>query len=778
MKNWLLLPALLLLTCLHPAPAFAAPEFEAARLHAAAANPPGVSLTLSLPPGRTQFRQGEVIPLTATFASRLPKAYRLNTGPGDRELPWNSDAFQVDDTTGAVDPLAAYYAHELPQGFSGGGPHFQDLAAQPVPIPYALNEWLRFEAPGHYRVYLTSGRVINAGGPRQEPFLFHGRTMASNAVDLEVLPPDPVQDAQALQQALPLFNADGFDPRVQQDKAAAVRTVRFLGTRDAARAMVARYGQFTDYEQLNYFAYRHTRLGLYGFPQPSVVIQEMERKLIDPDFPIFLIFLEDLAWTQFFAIYPQPVPPYNAADPLKAHQWYAVRSHLSTVLAALTEQNRQTLALTVDLKRGKARAISLSALLHADYAHPNTAEYEAVARALAPVFDDLTLEEQNNLLGYDLWCKINAPVLPPILRRLLAKPPSAYRDGAPGYEAVQLNSLALRRLMELSPAEGRALLLTEIKSRHPRVDLPTLCSLPDRPLPALDAVLAADLESCLHNDSEWPSAPHLVERYATRAILSRVKAAYRSDGGEWGGDTQSSLLAYFLRMDHPYGLEQMRRALASREKSGWYRSVLSDVAALAPGPDIERLAVAHLHDPDIGVEADAVKTLGAYGSPAAEAPLWARMREWHRQWAGKAAQITPEVGQLEYVLSFALATSPGWLADRAKLQALENLCVTPGARSNMAGLVKEWAAPISITYMGERDDWSVVQYRQISSLAALESKLAQFPRGTRFRLAHWNFPSRAEQTRAFGRLKPFLAARGMRLEEEPLPLHGPGGHSG
>ena len=770
MKNRLFLLALLLLTCLRLAPAGAAPDFEAARLNAAAANPPGVSLTLSLPPGRTQFHQGEVIPLTATFASRLPKAYRLNTGPGDRELPWNSDAFQVDDTTGAVDPLAVYYAHELGMASSGAGPQFQDLAAQPVLIPYTLNEWLRFDVPGHYRVYLTSGRIINVGGPRPDFFRFHGRAMASNAVDLEILPRDPVQDAQTLQQALPLFNADGFDPRVQKAKEAAARAIRFLGTPDAVRVMVARYGQFTDYRQLNYFAYRQTRLGLFGFPQPSVVIQEMGRRLTDPDFPVFSIFLEDLAQTHFFAAYPQPLPPYDAADPLKTHQWYTARAHFSAVLTSLKDQNRQTLALTVEAKKGKARAISLYTLLGADYAHPDTAEYGAVARALVPVFDDLTPEEQNNLLGYDRWCKINAPVLLPLLRRLYARPSPDSEPGTfQGNEAVQFYSLTLRRLSDLSPAEGRVLLLAEIKSFHPRVDLPTLCSLPDRRLPALDDTLAANLEIYRQNRKGSEQIPTgLVERYGTRGILPRIKAAYGNGGSGWGSDGKSNLLAYFLRTDYAYGVKQMETTLASRTGSFHYRYILSGVAALAPGPDVEKLAASPLHDPNTQVQSDAVKTLGTYGSSAAEAPLWARMREWHRQWAGRAEKITPEAGQLEYALTFALATSPGWLADRAKLQALENLCVTPNARSNMAGFVKEWAAPISIIYMGERDDWSVVQYGQLSSLAALENKL-EFPRGTRFRLSSVNLSDKAQRARAFGRLKPFLEKRGMRLEMEPLP---------
>ena len=780
MKNRLcLLVALLLLTCLLLRPAGAAPDFEAARLNAVAANPPGVSLTLSLPPGRTQFHQGEVIPLTAVFASRLPKAYRLNAGPGlsgsgGRELPWNSDTFQVDNTTGAVDPLAAYYAHEFGTFGSGGGPQFQDLTEQPVPIPYTLNEWLRFDAPGRYRVYLTSGRVVDVGRNPPDIFRFQGRTTTSNAVDLDILPRNPALDAQTLQQALPLFNEDGFNSRTQIARQAAVRAIRFLGTPEAARAMVARYGQLTDYEERNYFSYRQTRLGLYGFPQPSIVIQEMDRRLADPDFPIFRVFLEDMAQTQFFAAFPQPLLPYPTADPMKVHPWYAARAHFSAVLAALTEQNRQILMLMADAKQGKARAISLYTLLRADYAHPDTAEYATVVRTLPPVFDDLTPEEQNNLLSDDLWCKLNKPVLLPLLRRLYARPsPPDLEPGTfEGNEKIEFYSLTLRRLTELSPAEGRALLLVEIKSPHPRIDVPTLCSLPDRTLPDLDAVLATKLEDYLQkHKGDWKTPSRLVERYATQAILPRVKAAYGDDGGKWGSDIESDLLAYFLRTDHNYGVRQLDKALASRTGQFHYRYILGGLAALIPGPDpdVERLAIAHLRDPDLEVVVDAVKTLGAYGSSAAEAPLWARMREWHRQEVGKSEPSTSPSGEMEYVFANALATAPGWLADRAKLRALEDLCITPNGRVNVAALFQQWQEPVTITLLHEQGQWSVVQYGQLLSLAALESKLAQFPRGTQFRLAHWNFPSRAEQAQAFGRLKPFLEARGMRLEEEPFP---------
>lgn len=775
MKNRLsLLAALLFLTCFRLAPASGDTDFEAVRLKAVAANPPGISLTLSLPPGRTQFHQGEVIPLTATFVSRLPKAYQLDTDPGSRDLNWNSDTFHVDAPTGAVDPLPVYYDHEFGMSYNGPGPSFQPLGAHPITIHYTLNEWLRFDASGRYRVYLTSGRVADAGGRHQDIFFSQGRAMASNAVELEILPDDPNWDARTLQEALPLFNTEGYNDRFQSARQAAVRTVRFLGTPDAARAMVARYRLITEFDSWNSPSYYETRLGLFGFPQRALIIQEMARNIADPDFPVSPFFLSDLAQTQFLAAYPQTIPPFVPHNPARDKERQALLQERGNDLAALTEQDRQELAAAVPAKRGRARAVSLYTLFDTDYTHLYMAAHRGLARALVPLFDQLPPEEQTYLLEDEDWREIRCPAMLPHLRRLYAHPQTKE-----AYDAVSMRSLALRRLRELSPAEGRALLLTEIRSAQPRVDDITLCSLPDRTLPAFDFLLAANLEKRLES-GEGVSQSRLIERYATPAILPRVKVLSRGGNVTSYCAIQSNLLAYFLRTDHAYGLKRMRKVLASRRGTGCYRSVLSDVAALASGPDVERLAVTHLHDPDPEVAVDAVKALGAYGSRAAEAPLWARMREWRRQWAGKAGQIEPTdqnmapvPGQLEFALTQALATAPGWLADRAKLQALRSLCVTEGARGNMAGFLREWATPVSITYGGERDQWSVVQYGQLPSLAALENKLAQFPRGTRFRLSSSNLSDRIQRARAFGRLKPFLAKRGMQIDTEPLPPRPP-----
>lgn len=751
----LLLVLLLLITAGWSASARAASDFDAARLKAAAANPPGVSVTLRLPGGRIRFHRGEVIPLSAVFASRQPSAYRVDTDPGSRDLQWGDDAFHVDSTSGASDPLRGFYTHDV-LSYNGPGPRLEPLGLKPVTISYTLNEWLRFDVPGRYRVFLTTGRISNVGKERQETIFFQGRTAASNSVEFEILPDDPAWDAKTLRDALPLLSAHGEDPKTQDVRLAAARTVRFLGTPEAAKSLVAEYGRLSEYDSWNSRAYYQIRLGLFGSPERALVIQEMKHRFADPDFPVFPFFLGDLAQTQFLAGDKERQPSFQQRG---------------EALAALTEQDRTELAASLPAKRGRARSISLYTLLATDdYTHRETLSHRRLAQALVPVFTELPPEEQTYLLDDEYWPLLRGPAMLPPLRKLYAHPQTKEV-----YDAVSMRSRALDRLSELSPDEGRTLLLSEIKSTRPRVDLPTLCSLPDRTLPRLDAVLAGNLESSLyHGRGDWEITSRLVQRYATRAALPRIKAAYRGNGPNWACAIQSNLTAYFLRTDHVYGLQQMRKVLASRKNSGCYRSVLSDVAALAPGPDVERLAVAHLHDPDRQVEFDAIKTLGTSGSRAAEAPLWARFREWHQQWAGKAALLEPfdpqrdtDAWQLEYTLTQALATAPGWLLSPAKLRTLQNLCVTRNAQANVAEFRRQWQTPVRISYGGEHDQWSVVQYGQLSSRASLQSKLSQFPRGTHFLLSTTNFRSTIQQTQAFDQLQPFLTGRGMHLDIEP-----------
>lgn len=571
--------------------------------------PPGVSLVLSLPSGRVQFHRSEVIPLTATFLSSSPRQYKLNTDDGSRDRPWNTDTFLVEPSFSAMDPLCAYYAHEFGEAYSGGGPRFQPLTLQPIAIPFTLNEWLRFDAPGHYRVYLSSRRVVDTDKLQSHNLIFQGRTTISNAVDLEIIPNNPAWNVRTLRQALPLFNTNGFGYQNQTAKIEAVRAVRFLGTTEAVLAMVARYASFDENNSWNTPTYTQTRLGLFGFAHPGAVIQEMKRRLADPDFPVFSVLLDDLAQTQYLAAYPQPVPQLVVYDALADRERSAAIHLRLVVLNALKEQDRKLLVAALPAKRGKARAISSYALLMADYAALDKDVHRKLLQALVPVFDDLTIQEKNALLDNAEWARASGACILPLLRHAYASPSQMAEPGtASDYDQKQTYSLALRRLRELSPDEGRTLLLAQIASPHPRIDSDTLLSLPDLLLPVLDTALASNLENGIERrGDDWELYARLVERYATKAILPRMKAAYVDKRGEWAGPPQFSMLAYFLRTDRTYGIQHCRIALDSRKTSFWYQSLLSDVATRYPCLELKALADEYLKDPDPQVAADAAK---------------------------------------------------------------------------------------------------------------------------------------------------------------------------
>lgn len=244
---------------------------------------------------------------------------------------------------------------------------------------------------------------------------------------------------------------------------------------------------------------------------------------------------------------------------------------------------------------------------------------------------------------------------------------------------------------------------------------------------------------------------------------------------------QAPLLAYFLRVDPEQGVELVNQALAARgpDDTRCYDSLLDDVARLYMCPELERIAIAALSDPNIEMVAHAATLLGQYGSAAAEEHLWRRFEEWHQQWQGREADLRkklPGVTSLgapsladqalvENAFRVALSHSPAWLADLEELKRIHLLSLTENGRREAENLLKGWNTMIQIAFNavdGNPDTFFVAQYRP-ASLTALKEKLAQFPPGTTFTWASGNKDGKNEQ-QLFAEIKGFLEERGMKLQ--------------
>lgn len=318
----------------------------------------------------------------------------------------------------------------------------------------------------------------------------------------------------------------------------------------------------------------------------------------------------------------------------------------------------------------------------------------------------------------------------PVLRRLVESPRAA---------SPSLADLALRRLYELAPEEGRPLILREIRNPRSGASLRTLGILPDRELPELDDVLATRIETNVNEiDAE------LLQRYASPALAPRLLGSIAGGLTEMACRPQSAVLAYFLRADAAVGQTLLDRVLTSRATTGCYKSALREVATRRMTEALEAAAVAHLDDPEPEVVISAAETLGRFGSAAALQPLRAQFERWHAAWTGRQEELRhswvqdrPHVTQAQVESAFlqALGRGQAWLTGSPALRELRALCVTDNCRTQ-AGHLIDAADDTRITILRAEEPNPLVllaQY-QLPSISALEQKLTQYPKGSSFTL--------------------------------------------
>jgi hypothetical protein len=518
--------------------------------------------------------------------------------------------------------------------------------------------------------------------------------------------------------------------------------LRFLATHAAVNAIIKHYAD----ERFRREDYRY---GLFAFPERTYVVRQMEDGILEPSVGISADYLHTLSAISVYKDHPEFLPggespdlgkmtwsfpcptiiPAGTPNPHAAH-WNLIDS----------EEDRyfRDLLSALGSKIGSARALSLEAMLDWPFLRGRKLQStEAALRAtlrtqLAEDFLDLPVSDQFDLLD-GRWPDITGPAMLPALRCLYNSTPLE-----PDQQG-QYVSLLLQRITELAPSEGRALTLKEMERQHPRLDLTFYHLLPDKEIPQLDETLAANLEA----SREDMTIVELIGRYATTAIFPRVLAMEEDRVGTMPCDAQAGFVAYALKADARTGAQLLEKALAARDETPCYTLVLAWVARRRFSPEVEQSAIAHLDDPDLEVAANAAGTLGAYGSPAAEQPLWDRLQKWHQAWAGRAAELPNGVGsvftnglqtQLEMALVNALATAKSWFTGPEMLQRIKALCVSQLARGQVDNMPNTLSSTplIGVNTFGDGNFAGDVYQYQADSVKALEEKLAQFPSGTMF----------------------------------------------
>lgn len=108
--------------------------------------------------GQTTFHIGERIALKLTFTSPNDAQYAIAPWSNGRGGEFDFERFDVSPSAGWSDPLTTYFAQDfLREGHGWSWPPL--LKSKPVDVAIDLNQWVRFDDPGVYRVRVTSHRI-------------------------------------------------------------------------------------------------------------------------------------------------------------------------------------------------------------------------------------------------------------------------------------------------------------------------------------------------------------------------------------------------------------------------------------------------------------------------------------------------------------------------------------------------------------------------------------------------------------------------------------------
>jgi hypothetical protein len=499
----------------------------------------------------------------------------------------------------------------------------------------------------------------------------------------------------------------------------------------------------------------------------------METALSVPTHPVSSNFLNSLIFLSYIRQHPEPLPEFgkdDAGQKAARAQWNTRMANYDLIVHAYVAR----LANAIAQKQAAAAAISIQTLLsyqQNDQSKDSTSSRQELAASLAKVFLDLPVESERNLLENN-WQQIADPSMLPVLRQLYAHPPDLHEIPAP------FPGVALQRIYELSPVEGRQLILDEIKRPVPRVNIQVLGSLPDKELPELEDAIIQHLIDFKGEYRSEETAAALIARYVSPASLPRVREAFEDKIGTFGCTVQSSLIEYFLHSDQEFGLQMIRKELAVRKGTRCYATALGNAAVSDEQltPPAESLVLEYLNDSDPDTVLSAVALLAAHGSSdsrskikAAITQLLERLRTQKRDPESDMSSEDPiQVGYFAESLLRNYIHGLRWLVDDDELTELANLCLGEECRRQ----TKSWS-PMHRTEItlyrpsGLKLDtrFSVGIFERLT-WKDLKMKLIQFPKGTQFT---WQLYGREddEDRKFFDELEGYLKDHGMEIARPP-----------
>ena len=713
------------------------------------AQPAQPLLHLQTSTAQSVFHIGERIPLTLTFSAAETNRYEITLSSSSRQGCMDHEDFEVTPNKGWADPLATYYGDGCAGSFLSG---LGLLSSKPTIVQHDLNEWIRFDQPGVYKLTVISRRVSEPASPAKPA---NHLSLKSNSIELQIISATADWQRTRLNVILQQLHAIPARPGIPlPGRTEAVADLRYLASEGAIQELAANLRE--DIPDMMYQA----AFGLIGVSDSmrATASDAMGKQVDDPAFPVCSFFLSILP---FFQSAPDTSPSalQEERERLGSAAWQEVYSSLPR-------------------KDGQARAVTVQTLLDNKPRGLTPEQARQLSSVLVSSFLNLSPEQQANELKNN-WDFLRTDAMLGALQtlaRLPLKNPGSNLSNI--YAIRELKSVALQRWYELDPEGARREIMIQIGSSSPSLTAAAISFFPKQSFPEFESIWADALLNTNDYEQEAVLASllaHFGSGTATALVASKLDAKV----GEWACAPQAAAFGYLVEFDPESARPFIKRAVDARGpgKTGCNHSLFQDVAAYTLSPVLSEAALQTLDDPDHQVTMDALIYLAGYGKPEAKQPIWEHYLKWSETWAGKGdvlEQRKPgdmtgdwqEAGLGEN-LARALIAGQGWLADPALISAVLQRCVGEQMCTQLQQIAATAGPPYNVTLYrsGENQNHQIAQYTE-KSLDLLEEKLQQYPKGTHFTLIPGS-PSTADQQSLEQEAATLFAKHGMMLGSTP-----------
>jgi hypothetical protein len=646
-------------------------------------NPTDIDFRAHLVGDSHAYHMGEPIEIEISYSSNAEKKYQTSrTNP-------NSDWSGVSPhpTPSASVTNLRQLRQDLIGGFAlsmlSGGPEF--ITTKPITERLELSFWYRFQNSGHYSVNITSDvvshiKTLEEGGGRQN------LKLESNAVEFEILPPDPAWEAQELEsitQALDAAKSPG-------ERYAPIHRLAALGTPAATDKLLDLFlANPSDHSEGN-AAYT----GLRESSRGELVIPRLQAALSNPSGTVPQQLPELLAvfqTRQELGILALP-PTDPAEHPGWEQKFNAGMKVRDKYLARANDQLLASIKLRTGPQRAQALYQAWSYAQQLNVTSPQPPDLlNQLRQEVLDVERELTPSQQLQIVTSSLRVVPHEQLLP-IIRDLA---------GNTGPEAVFIAGEAFPLWCNDQLAQCSAEIFQRASKSDPVINQHIIFLMPETEHPELDAMFQEKLADpkIIWQAASGVNFSSFVLRAGSKNLVSSVDAAlnvYAKDR-KFECEPQAYFLGYLFRFA-PKDAASRLTAIMQAPSDPCGNQMLRYLDLGRYSDDLIPIAIQALNSPNFSAAGLSATFLAARAPESAKAALWQRLDALQHDWRDRAAELqaypsvnpTPDkandqtanqVAMLEEALTSALASATNWKLTDSERNRLRDDCLTERCRT-------------------------------------------------------------------------------------------------